>query len=147
MNPLAQAGAQPSGLKTDCRVSVIVPTRNGAELLVECLEALRRQSYRDFEVIVVDDASTDGTQQLLSEYPEVDKRVVLTGERGHGFVAAANAGLAAAHGEFLVLLNNDAVPDPEWLGELLGALHRNPWAGMAASKLVLYDRPDTFHST
>src|SRR5439155_20880659 len=78
---------------------------------------------------------------------EIGKVVTLPGERGHGFVAAVNAGLAAARGEVLALLNNDAVPDPDWLGELVGALERNPWASMAASKLVLYDRPDTFHST
>src|SRR5438874_2711518 len=98
MNPLAHAGDQRSNLTPDRRVSVIVPTRNGAGLLAECLEALRGQSYRDFEVIVVDDASTDGTRQLLSEHPQVDPVVSLPGERGHGFVAAANAGVAAARG-------------------------------------------------
>jgi GT2 family glycosyltransferase len=46
-----------------------------------------------------------------------------------------------------VLLNNDAVPDPEWLAELLGGLERNPWASMAASKLMLYNKPGYFHST
>ncbi|MFL5732224.1 MAG: glycosyltransferase family 2 protein [Chloroflexia bacterium] len=136
-----------SASKANPHASVIVPTRNGARLLAECLEALQRQIFRDFEVIVVDDASTDGTRELLAEHPEVDKVVTLPGERGHGFVAAANAGLAAARGDVLVLLNNDAVPDSDWLKELLGALDRNPWASMAASKLLLYDRPDTFHST
>lgn len=126
---------------------MVIPTRNGKQLLAECLEALRQQSYRDFEIIVVDDASTDDTRAFLGEHPEVDKVVMLPGDQGHGFVAAANAGLAASNGEVLVLLNNDAVPDPTWLAELLSALDRNPWAGMAASKLVLYDRPDTFYST
>jgi GT2 family glycosyltransferase len=126
-------------------VSVIVPTHNGAALLPECLEALWAQTFRDFETIVVDDASTDGTRELLLGYPEA-RVVTLPGKRGHGFVAACNAGIAASRGEIVVLLNNDAVPDPGWLGELVGALERNPWAGMAASKLVLYDRPDTFHS-
>ena len=129
-------------------MSVIIPTRNGAHLLPECLDALWRQTYRDtepFETIVVDDASTDNTYDLLLGYPEV-KVVTLPGERGHGFVAAANAGLHEAHGEILVLLNNDAVPDPTWLAALIAALDRNPWAGMAASRLMLYDHPDTFHS-
>src|SRR5689334_17186725 len=132
-------------LRTPPRVSVIVPTRNGAGLLVECLEGLWGQLFRDFETVVVDDASTDGTHELLMGYPEV--RVVrIEGDRGHGFVAAANVGLAAARGQVLVLLNNDAVPDREWLGELVGGLDRNPWAAMAASKLVLYSRPGTLHS-
>jgi GT2 family glycosyltransferase len=127
-------------------VSVIVPTRNGAHLLPECLDALRAQTFRDFETIVVDDASTDGSGELLRRYPDV-KPVVLPGTEGHGFVIAVNRGIAASSGEMVVLLNNDAVPAPEWLGELVGALERNPWAGMAASRIMLYDRPDTFHST
>lgn len=126
-------------------VSVIIPTHNGVDMLAECLEALGRQSYRDFETIVVDDASTDATELLLSRMPDV-VTVRLRGRKGHGFVAACNAGLARARGEILVLLNNDAVPGPSWLEELIGGLDRNPWASMAASKLVLYDRPDTLHS-
>lgn len=136
----------PSALSTRKRVSVIVPTHNGAHLLAECLEALWEQTYRDFETIVVDDASTDGTQEVLLGYPEV-RAVHIEGDQGHGFAAAANVGLATARGDLLVLLNNDAVPDPGWLSELIGALDRNPWASMAASRLMLYDRPDTFHST
>jgi GT2 family glycosyltransferase len=128
-------------------VSIILPSRNGAHLLAECLAALWAQTFRDFEVVVVDDASTDNTYDLLLGYPEVKKLVRLPGTRGHGFVAAVNAGLVEARGGIIVLLNNDAVPDPGWLGELMGGLERNPWAGMAASKLMLYDRPDHFHST
>jgi GT2 family glycosyltransferase len=114
-------------------------------MLRECLDALRGQEYRDFEVIVVDDASTDTTAGLLGDYPEV-RTVRLPGTSGHGFVAAANAGIAAAGGEIIVLLNNDAVPDPGWLDALVDALDRNPWASMAASKLSLYDHPGLLHS-
>lgn len=128
------------------RVSVIIPTRNGAHLLSECLDALWHQSYREIETIVVDDASTDGTHDLLIGYPEVTAIVTLPGVEGHGFAAAVNAGLAKARGEIVVLLNNDAVPEHNWLGELIGALEKNRCASMAASKLMLYDRPDTFHS-
>lgn len=128
------------------RVSVVVPTHNGARLMPECLEALWNQTFRDFETLVVDDASTDETYELLLGYPELVKVITLGGEKGHGFVAAVNAGLAETRGEIIVLLNNDAIPDRNWLGELVCALDRNPWAGMAASKLVLYDRPDVLHS-
>ena len=104
------------------------------------------QTWRDFETIVVDDASSDGTADLLEGYPEV-RTIKLAGERGHGFAMAVNVGLARARGDVLVLLNNDTVPEPGWLAELMAGLERNPWAGMAASKLLLYDRPSTFHST
>ncbi len=129
-------------------MSVIIPTHNGAHLLPECLEAMWRQTYRaieSFETIVVDDASTDGSHDLLLGYPEI-KIVTLPGTQGHGFVAAVNAGLDEARGEILVLLNNDAVPDPPWLASLVDALDRNLWAGMASSRLMLYGRPNTFHS-
>ncbi len=127
------------------QVSVIIPTHNGLAMLAECLAAVLGQTYGDFETIVVDDASTDGTREFLAGIPAV-RAVRLEGRRGHGFVAAGNRGLAAARGEILALLNNDAVPEPDWLAELVGGLERNPWAAMAASKLVLYDRPDTIHS-
>ncbi|MEA2575223.1 MAG: hypothetical protein QOH93_2521, partial [Chloroflexia bacterium] len=65
---------------------MIVPTHNGADMLAECLEALGRQSYHDFETIVVDDASTDGTGKLLSRTPDV-VALHIPGSKGHGFVA------------------------------------------------------------
>ncbi len=133
-----------SSLKTP-RVSIVIPTHNGVAMLDECLNAVRGQSYRNYEIVVVDDASVDGTGQLLASMPGV-VAVHIKGSGGHGFVAACNRGLARARGELLVLLNNDAVPAPGWLGELVDALDRNPWADMAASKLVLYDQPDRLHS-
>jgi GT2 family glycosyltransferase len=132
---------------TDPTVSIIIPTHNGARLLPECLDALWKQTYRDFEIVMVDDASTDNTYDLLIGYPEVKKLVRLPGAHGHGFVAAANAGLEESKGRIIVMLNNDAVPDPSWLNELISALDRHPWAGMAASRLMLYTQPDHFHST
>jgi GT2 family glycosyltransferase len=109
------------------------------------LEAVWNQTYADKETVVADDASTDGTHDLLLGYPEIHV-VPLPGTEGHGFAAAANAGIRETQGEIIVLLNNDAVPDRDWLEELVGALDRNPWAGMAASRLMLYDKPDHFHS-
>jgi GT2 family glycosyltransferase len=95
----------------------------------------------------VDDASTDNTVELLLAYPEVKHLLQLPGEEGHGFVASINLGLTEAEGDIVVFLNNDAVPDPDWLGALVGALDRNEWASMATSRLMLYDRPGYFHST
>ena len=126
------------------RVSVVVPSGNGRHLLPDCLDALRGQRYRDFEVVVVDNASTDGSAALVRErYPEV--RLLELGFNGV-FARAANAGIRATSSEIVVLLNNDTAPEPEWLAELVGALDAAPEAGMAASKLLLWDRRDTLHS-
>lgn len=100
-------------------VSVIVPSVDGRDLLADCLAGLRAQVFsRDrFEVIVVDNGSTDGTSAwLAAEYPEVV--AVLLGEN-LGFAEGSNRGAEAARGELLVFLNNDAVPEPRFLEELV----------------------------
>jgi GT2 family glycosyltransferase len=125
-------------------ISVIIVNWNGAPHLPVCLNALRAQTYRHFEVIVADNASHDESLQLLArDYPEV-KVVALPENRG--FTGGNNAGIRAAHGEFIVLLNNDTEVDPHWLEEILAAFERHPEAGLVASKMKLFDRRDTFHT-
>jgi GT2 family glycosyltransferase len=125
-------------------VSIVIPNWNGAEYLPTCLESLRAQTYENVEVIVADNASTDGSQDLLrDDYPEV--RLVQLAEN-RGFTGAANAGIEAAQGEVIVLLNNDTEVEPGWLGEVIAAFERHPETGMVASKMLLYDRRDTFHT-
>ena len=126
------------------RVDLIIPTYNGAALLAHCLDALRRQTYRDFAITVVDDGSTDGTAALLAaSYPEVR---LLRRESNSGLVAACNAGIAATGAELICLLNNDTEAEPGWLAALIAALDAAPDAGSAASKMLLFDRRDTLHS-
>ncbi len=126
------------------RFSVIIPHWNGREHLDSCLTALRRQRYREFETILVDNGSTDGSQAIVREqFPEV--RLLELGEN-RGFTGACNAGYAASAGEFVVLLNNDTEADPGWLEALAGAFDRHAEAGILASKLLLYDRRDHFHA-
>jgi GT2 family glycosyltransferase len=121
-------------------VSVIIVNWNGRELLRECLEGLRRQVYRDFSVILVDNGSRDGSTAFVSEnYPEVSI-VALPDNRG--FAAANNVALQTVETEFVALLNNDAVPEALWLKSLVEALEEHPQAGMAASKMLFYDRPE-----
>ncbi len=127
-------------------LSIIIPNWNGVrlQLLPTCLAALRRQTWRDFEIIVVDNASTDDSRTLLArEYPDV---CVLALDSNRGFAPAVNAGIRAAHGETIVLLNNDTEAEPEWLAEIARALAANPRAGMVACKLRLFDRRDYLHS-
>ncbi|MCS7282791.1 MAG: glycosyltransferase family 2 protein [Anaerolineae bacterium] len=125
-------------------VSVIIPNWNGAIHLPTCLESLRRQTWRDFEIIVVDNGSQDDSLSLLArDYPEV--RVLALGEN-RGFAGACNAGIRIARGEFIVLLNNDTEADPHWLEEVVAAFRRHPQAGIVASKMLLFDRRDTFHT-
>ncbi len=126
--------------------SVIIPNWNGIrlQLLPTCLAALDRQTYRDFESIVVDDCSTDDSREFLArEYPRV--RVVVN-EKNLGFAPSVNAGIRAARGDVVVLLNNDTEADSAWLAEIARAFAANPRAGMVACKLRLFDKRDHIHS-
>src|SRR5438309_8436401 len=92
------------------RISVIVCTYNGARTIRECLEALDRLAYPDYEVIVVDDGSTDATAAIACHY---DCRLIQTENRG--LASARNTGLKVATGEIVAYIDDDAYPDPHWL--------------------------------
>ena len=117
---------------------MIVPTLNGAHLLSACLDSLVGQSYANLEVIVADGASTDGTVALLtSKYPSVR---LLRLRRNAGFSGNVNAGLRAAHGEVLCLLNNDAQAEADWVSVCVDTLLEQPNIGSVASKVLFADR-------
>jgi N-acetylglucosaminyl-diphospho-decaprenol L-rhamnosyltransferase len=114
-------------------LSVVVPTHDTRELTLACLAALARQDLSGLEVILVDDASTDGTAEAVAAlYPEV--RVVPTGGPA-GFTRAANLGLRAARGEIALLLNSDTEVDPGGLAALLAAFAADPRLGAAGGAL------------
>jgi len=126
------------------RASVVIPNWNGAHLLRPCLDSLRAQTMRDFEVILVDNDSHDDSVSLVQrEYPEV---LLLTLDRNYRFAGGVNRGIQAAQADVLVLLNNDTEADPGWLEALVTALEEDPEAGMAASKILLFDQRDVLHS-
>ncbi|RAP58629.1 hypothetical protein BTJ49_05650 [Oleiagrimonas sp. MCCC 1A03011] len=117
--------------------SVIIPVYNHCDDTLRCLRALSRARTRaSFEIIVVDDGSSDGTAEALQAMPEVR---LLRRERNAGFVAACNAGAEAAHGRFLVFLNNDTEVADDWLDTLLLALLEDRSCGLAGSKLIYPD--------
>jgi GT2 family glycosyltransferase len=92
------------------RVSVVVCSYNGARTIRDCFDGLLQIQYPDFEVIVVDDGSTDATAAIARQY---GLRVIST--RNHGLSSARNTGLAAATGEIVAYIDDDARPDPHWL--------------------------------
>ena len=125
-------------------VSVIIPSYNGMAHLPVCLASLRAQTYAPFEVILVDNGSTDESVAFVRrEY--LDVQIVALAQNSV-FVGAVNAGIRAARGEIVVLLNNDTEAEPTWLSELVSALLSEPRVGMAASKMRLFDHRDTLHS-
>ena len=125
-------------------VSIIIPNWNGRHHLTTCLDALSAQTFQDFEVIVADNASTDGSQNFLREqYSEV-KIVAL--HENLGFTGACNAGFAISKGSLVILLNNDTEVDPDWLRHIVDTFDQWPGVGIVASKLLLFDDRDCFHA-
>ena len=113
--------------------SVVIPVRNREALTSQCLDALCRTSP-DAEVVVVDDASSDSTPEMLAE--RTDQVRVVRHERSTGFAAACNDGVAAAAGEWIVLLNNDTIPQPGWLDALLDYASAREHIGIVGAKLL-----------
>lgn len=115
-------------------VSVVIPAYNHIELTLACLLSISAHPpARTFEVIVVDDASTDATQALL---PTVANLVYLRQETNSGFVPTCNLGAEKARGDYLLFLNNDTQVTDQWLDALADTLDDDPRAGIAGSMLV-----------
>jgi glycosyltransferase involved in cell wall biosynthesis len=89
------------------RVSVVIPCYNQARFLGEAMESVLSQGYTDFEIIVVDDGSKDGTQEVAAGYAKESSRVRLVSQENRGLAAARNRGLAEARGEYVVFLDSD----------------------------------------
>jgi GT2 family glycosyltransferase len=124
--------------------SVVIPNWNGAGFLPTCLESLAQQTHPRLEIIVADNASRDGSQALLRErYPHVRLLELPTNS---GFTGACNAGMQAAQGQIIALLNNDTEVDPGWAAAIVDAFQRHPEVGLVASKMLLFDQRDTFHT-
>ncbi len=126
--------------------SVIIPNYNGLRFLDPCLHALAGQTYpRELtEVILVDDASSDGSIAFVREHdPEV---VIVQLAHNSGLAVACNAGARAAHGDLLIMLNNDTEVETSWLAALVETALAHPGAGAIASKMLLFDRRDTLHN-
>ena len=125
-------------------LTVVIPNWNGKGFLAPCLGSLRGQSYPNTEVIVVDNASSDGSQAFVSgEYPEV-RLIELPVNRG--FTGACNAGIEAAQGEYIALLNNDTEVEPSWASEVVSAFVARPEVGIVASKMLLFDQRERLHT-
>jgi len=123
-------------------VSIVIVNFNGAQVLRDCLTSVYAQSYRPIEVIVVDNASVDGSVEIVrSEFP--DARLVIN-SKNEGFAGGSNRGVSVATGEYIALLNNDAVVDKSWLATLFGTLQGST-ACILASKVITDGVPYAFY--
>jgi GT2 family glycosyltransferase len=125
-------------------VTVVVVTWQGRHLIGPCLDSLRAQTI-PHRILVVDNASTDGTVELLHrEHPDAD---VLVTDENLGFAGALAVALPRIATPYVALLNNDATADPSWLQSLVRHADAHPRAGAITSRMVLADAPDTLNNT
>lgn len=117
------------------RIKVIILNWNGREFLAECLDSVRKQTYPDLRITVVDNASTDGSVEYLRKaYPDVD---LIVNDRNLGFAGGNNAGIRACAEDFLVILNNDTDLAPDCIAELKKAMDGDRRIGACASRIML----------
>ncbi|MBE5065952.1 glycosyltransferase [Bifidobacterium saeculare] len=107
---------------TPALVSVIVPVYNAEQYLPYCIDSILGQSYPHLEVILVDDGATDASPQICDEYAAKDQRVEVIHQCNGGIAKAQNAGLDAAHGEYIAFVDNDDIVDRHNIEYLLHAL-------------------------
>jgi GT2 family glycosyltransferase len=125
-------------------VSIIIVNWNGLLHLPDCLDSLVNQTFRDFEIVLVDNGSSDDSVVFVRErYPCV-KLVTLT--ENTGFARGNNLGLQHADGDYIVTLNNDTRAEPDWLKNLVKVASAHPQAGMVGSRICSFSDPDIIDS-
>ena len=125
-------------------VSIIIVNWNGRTYLPDCLDSLAGQSFRDFEVVLVDNGSVDESVSFVKDnYPWV-KLVPLN--ENTGFSAGNNRGLKHAIGEYIVTLNNDTRAESDWLETLVRTADTHPTAGMVGCRICSFDDADVIDS-
>ena len=121
-------------------VTVVIPNYNGKKYLDECFKSLKKQTYRDFHVIMVDNGSTDGSAEYIREkYPEVE---VIALDENTGFANAVNVGIKAADSEYVFLLNDDTVCDEKVLETLVKTMSRGKKLFSVQAKLLQLKNPE-----
>jgi GT2 family glycosyltransferase len=126
-------------------VDIVIPNWNGSRWLQQCLPSIFAQSFRDFEVILVDNGSTDeSVDWVRAQFPRVQ---IIRNKQNLGFGAATNQGIIATCSPYVATLNNDTQVAATWLESLVQAAERDPGVGMWASKMVYAEHPETIDST
>lgn len=139
--------------------SIVIPNHNGQRFIDTLFRALQAQTFQDFEVLFIDDASSDNSVAYLEEHysPHIaegassgDSRFqlrIIANRTNQGFVSSCNQGASIARGRILVMLNNDTEPEADWLAELVTAVCANPSTAIVTSKTLLFDKRDHLHTT
>lgn len=124
-------------------VSVIVLNWNNSKDLEICLKSLSKQTYSNYEVIIVDNASTDNSIEIIKKF---SKFKLIQNEKNYGFAKGNNIGIENAKGRYIITLNNDTLVDSHWIEELTKVSEEHPESGSLSCKMLFLDRPNIINS-
>jgi GT2 family glycosyltransferase/glycosyltransferase involved in cell wall biosynthesis len=131
-------------VKESCKVTVLIVSWNGMEFLESCLRSLEEQTFPDFEVIVVDNGSTDGSPDLIArQFPDVK---LIKFQTNRGFTCGINAGIEAASGDIILLLNQDTVVLSGWIENMVKGLAEDQQIAIVGCKILYPDRQTLQHA-
>jgi GT2 family glycosyltransferase len=117
-------------------VSIIIPHWNGIDVLSECIDSLKGSTFDSFEIIVSDNASSDGSQAWIVEnHPDV---ILLENDNNYGYAGGCNRGVNVAKGEFILFLNNDTIQNPNWLDPLIDRMKGDESIAAIQPKILNY---------
>ena len=123
-------------------VSIIIPHWNGIDIITECLESLHKTTYPNFEIIVVDNNSSDeSVNHIRKKFPNV---TVFENGRNEGYAGGCNRGAEIAIGEYLLFLNNDTIHQPKWIEPLVQLLEKNTNIATVQPKILNYYNKELF---
>lgn len=125
-------------------VTIVIPNYNGKHFIEPCLASLNEQSYKDFKILVVDNASSDGSIPYMQEnYPEIE---VIALEKNYGFSKAVNVGIKHSKPPYVILLNNDTTVDPHYVEEMVKAIKKSKRIFSVSSKMIQMYHPELIDS-
>lgn len=124
------------------RASIIIPNLNGAGWLHDSIESIWAQSEQDFELIIVDNGSTDESLAIAESYVGRSDYTLIKNDTNTGFSAAVNTGIRLAQGEYVVLFNNDAFAQADWLASLIAEAEKNPRVFAVQSLMIRHFERD-----
>lgn len=126
------------------KVTIIIPNYNGCHFMEPCLASLKKQTYKDYQILVVDNASTDGSVEYVKEhYPEIE---VIALKKNYGFSKAVNVGIRRSTTPYVILLNNDTTTDPYYIEEMVRTIEKSPRIFSVSSKMIQMYHPELIDS-
>ena len=126
-------------------VSIIIINYNGKEFLADCLKSVMNQSYNDFEIIFVDNGSSDNSLEFVNNNFNDEKIKIIKSDENLGFAGGNNLGFKYASGEYIVLLNNDTIVEHDWLKYLIEAMESENNIGIVQSLVLTEGIPDKYY--